>query len=170
MKTPSHPHPTSPLFLCLVSNPLCLSSCLSRILCASHVFVSSYLFLSLILILLLLHCYIVLHNGFSLALTSPSSSMSMLLSLNASRVLVSTLQTLCHSGYLVDLSQHDREFQEGVGVGVWGGLLIVTMLEHKKKASLCNWRMYDYQCLHWVWGLYYLRYFEIFLSISQIKI
>lgn len=115
------------LFIRLFLNPLCLLSYLPCALCASHVFVSSYLFLSLILILLQLHHYMFLHNGFSLTLTSPSSSVSTLTCLCASWVLVSiTLQTHCHSGYLVEWSQHDWQLQ-----GKGGGLLIVTMLRHK---------------------------------------
>ncbi len=99
-------------FLRLFSNPSCLLSYLAHTLCASHVSVSSYLFLSLILMLSLLQHYILLHNGFSLTLTSWSSSMSTLMCLNVSWVLVSvTLQAHCHPGYLQKLSQHDCQCQ-----------------------------------------------------------
>lgn len=59
------------------------------------------------------HCFFTpWHNGFTSTLTSPSSSMSPLTCLNASRVPVSrTFQTHCRRGYLIELSQHDRQFQ-----------------------------------------------------------
>lgn len=89
-------------FLRLVSNPLCLQSYLPHTL-----FVSSCFFH-----LPWCYCCLVCYNGFSLTLTSPSSSMSTPMCLNASRAVAPvTLQTHYHRGYLELRSQHGCQFQ-----------------------------------------------------------
>lgn len=112
-RPPPPPHPLvlfpSPSFLSLSLSRL--KSFMSVVLPLSRTLCFLLPVLALILILLVLRSYI-LHNGFSLASTSPSSSMSALTSSNASRELVSiTFQALCQCGYLCGMTVtfRDRE-------------------------------------------------------------